>query len=151
MRYRRTVLLAALLLIGINLSYGQNAKHVNTKKDVAIDGYDPVSYFDNAPKEGSSVNSAKYEGITYFFTSVANKNKFEEKPASYIPEYGGWCAYAMGANGEKVKVDPETYKIVSGKLYLFYNFRFTNTLNSWNDDEKALKGKADTNWQKIIN
>ena len=62
----------------------------------------------------------------------------------------GWCAYAMGAKGEKVEVDPETFKIVDGKLYLFYNKFFNNTLESWNKDEARLRSNADKNWSKII-
>ncbi len=67
----------------------------------------------------------------------------------YEPQYGGWCAYAMGNSGEKVEVDPETYKIVDGKLYLFYNKYFTNTLKSWNKDEAKLKSKADESWKNF--
>jgi len=51
----------------------------------------------------------------------------------------------MGELGEKVRIDPETFKIVNGKLYLFYNFFFNNTLKDWNDNEKHLKSKADKN------
>ena len=55
----------------------------------------------------------------------------------------------MGAKGEKVPVDPGTYKIINNKLYLFYNKFFNNTLKDWNKDESNLKTKADANWQKI--
>lgn len=55
----------------------------------------------------------------------------------------------MGSTGEKVEVDPETYKIIAGKLYLYYNHLFNNTLKTWNKNEKELKNKADANWQKI--
>ena len=61
----------------------------------------------------------------------------------------GWCAYAMGAKGEKVSIDPETFKIINGKLYLFYNSYFNNTLKSWNKNEPTLKAKADVNWKRI--
>ncbi len=49
-----------------------------------------------------------------------------------------------------MEIDPETFKIVGGKLYLFYNRFFNNTLKSWNKNEAALKAKADANWQKIF-
>ena len=75
---------------------------------------------------------------------------FDENPTRFLPQYGGWCAYAMGDSGEKVKIDPETFKIIDGKLYLFYNFYFTNTLTKWNRDESNLKQKADQNWKKVI-
>ena len=56
----------------------------------------------------------------------------------------------MGDYGKKVEIDPETFKIVDGKLYLFYNAYFNNTLKSWNKDEKNLKAKADKNWSTLI-
>lgn len=57
----------------------------------------------------------------------------------------------MGDYGKKVEINPETYKIVNGKLYLFYNSYLNNTLKSWNKDEINLKKKADNNWSKIFN
>ena len=80
---------------------------------------------------------------------MINKEEFRKSPARYEPEYGGWCAYAMGAKGEKVAVDPGTFKIVNNKLYLFYNKFFNNTLKDWNKDEANLKTKADASWGKI--
>jgi hypothetical protein len=56
----------------------------------------------------------------------------------------------MGAKGEKVSIDPETFKIIDNKLYLFYNRFFNNTLQDWNKNETALKQKADQSWKKII-
>jgi hypothetical protein len=47
-----------------------------------------------------------------------------------------------------VDVDPETFKIIDGKLFLFYNKFFNNTLKSWNRNEVELKTKADANWTK---
>ncbi len=127
-------------------------KHFNTDKSgLAIQGYDPVSYFLGNAREGSGEYTFKHNGITYRFVSQRNLDLFKASPAKFEPVYGGWCAYAMGATGEKVEVDPKTYKIVDGKLYLFYNAFFTNTLPKWNKDEKNLNKKADENWIKINN
>lgn len=56
----------------------------------------------------------------------------------------------MGDYGEKVEIDPKTFKILDGKLYLFYNAYFNNTLKSWNKNEKNLKSKADLNWAETL-
>lgn len=125
-------------------------KHFNVKKNIALEGYDPVSYFDGKPVEGKEELKLLYEGIVYQFSSSANLNKFKSKPMQYEPQYGGWCAYAMGESGEKVKVDPETFKILNGKLYLFYNFWGNNTLEDWNKNEKKLLQSGDTNWKKSL-
>lgn len=125
-------------------------KNFNVKKNIAIEGYDPVSYFDNQPQVGDDGLRFTYKGIIYQFANQTNLSKFKAAPEKYEPAYGGWCAYAMGETGEKVKVDPETFKIVGGKLNLFYNFWGNNTLKDWNRNEKNLKAKADQNWRKIL-
>ena len=141
-------------LLTLTLAFSQSEivrkKHFNIKKDVAIEGYDPVSYFDNHPTEGKEELMYSYKGITYRFANSSNLNKFKGNPEKFEPAYGGWCAYAMGETGEKVKVDPETFKILDGKLYLFYNFWGNNTLSDWNKNEKPLKTKGDQNWKKFI-
>ena len=133
-------------------SVAQDQKRVqsfNLEKGLAVQGYDVVAYFSGKPVKGNASIAAVYEGVRYHFANEANKEIFKKNAAKYEPQYGGWCAYAMGANGEKVEIDPETFKIVNGKLYLFYNKRFNNTLKTWNKDEQSLKAKADVNWSKL--
>jgi YHS domain-containing protein len=128
----------------------QRQKHFNIKKNLALEGYDVVSYFGGSPLEGSEKLQVTHKGITYRFASSDNLNKFKSNPEQYEPAYGGWCAYAMGKTGEKIKVDPETFKILKGKLYLFYNFWGNNTLHAWNEQEQGLREAADRNWNKNL-
>lgn len=121
----------------------------NLENKVAIQGYDPVAYFKGKSLKGKKEISINFEGIIYNFSSVENKNAFLKSPKNYEPQFGGWCAYAMGSSGEKVAINPETFKIIDGKLYLFYNAYFNNTLKSWNKDESKLKEMAEKNWKKI--
>lgn len=130
-------------------SFAQVSKNYNLDNGLAIQGYDPVAYFKNKPTEGKKEYASQYQGVTYYFASLANKQAFIENPKKYEPVYGGWCAFAMGDTGKKVEINPETFKIVDGKLHLFYNAFFNNTLKSWNKNEKNLKQKADLNWTKI--
>ncbi|MBD0378497.1 MAG: YHS domain-containing protein [Flavisolibacter sp.] len=124
-------------------------KHYNLEKGIAAQGYDPVAYFmQQKAIKGKKDLALDYQGATYYFSSVENKEAFQKNPTAYEPQYGGWCAYAM-AKGEKVEIDPGTFKIVNNKLYLFYNRFFNNTLTSWNKDETNLKAKADKNWNQI--
>lgn len=133
-------------------SAAKRTSEFNLEKKVAIQGYDPVAYFKQKKAvKGKTTIASSHEGVIYYFSSQANKDTFAKNPASYEPQYGGWCAYAMGATGEKVEIDPETFKIVDGKLNLYYNAYFNNTLKSWNKDEVNLKKKADANWKKFIN
>ncbi len=139
------------ILSAQNNSSALNIKHFNQNKTVAIEGYDAVSYFAGSkPTKGKSSIQATFGGVVYYFSTTKHKDLFLQNPEIYLPQYGGWCAYAMGANGEKVEVNPETFKIVNGKLYLFYNAFFNNTLTDWNKNEAALKAKADKNWKSIF-
>ncbi|TDW47004.1 YHS domain-containing protein [Flavobacterium sp. 270] len=147
-------LVLILFVLVSTVSFAQNdAKRIaqyNLENKTAIQGYDPVAYFkQNKAIKGKNDFTASYMGVVYKFSSAANKDLFVKNPAAYEPQFGGWCAYAMGSAGEKVEINPETFKIVDGKLYLFYNAFFNNTLKSWNKDEANLKAKAEVNWKKI--
>jgi len=146
-----TVVLAAMFIVSIsNAQATKRAKEFNLDKGLAIQGYDPVAYFtQNKAVKGNSKLAALAEGVTYYFSSAANKDLFVKNYTIYEPQYGGWCAYAMGATNEKVEIDPETFKVFNGKLYLFYHSWVNNTLNKWNKDEANLKAKADKNWAVI--
>jgi YHS domain-containing protein len=150
----KIIVLLILLSVSVSVVFAQPAElrtaHFNVKKNVALDGYDPVSYFDGKPREGVSRFRFTYKDIAYSFASASNLERFKANPDKFEPAYGGWCAYAMGKSGEKVKVDPETFKIIEGRVYLFYNFWGNNTLESWNEEEKKLKQMADHNWMDIV-
>ena len=119
------------------------------KSNVLIDGYDVVSYFDNTVTKGSKEFTTMYDMATLYFSSQKNKDMFVANPEKYFPQYGGWCAYAIGETKEKVSINPKTYKIMDGKLYLFYNKFGTNTLKLWNKDEEKLLNLADQNWPDL--
>ena len=128
----------------------KRTKQFNIEKNGGIKGYDPVTYFTQSKAvKGKEEFAFSFSGINYLFSSKATLDLFKVNPSKYEPQYGGWCSYAMGNDGSKVEIDPETFKIVDGKLYLFYNFYFTNTLKKWNADETVLKKNADANWNKI--
>jgi len=148
------ILLSLLLLLPGFLTAQDEAlrrKHFNLGKNaLAIQGYDPVAYLtDHKAVEGMKTITYTYRGAVYRFSSRKNLELFKASPDTYEPAYGGWCAYAMGNTGEKVEVDPETFKVIDGKVYLFYNFYFNNTLKSWNKREGELKSKADNNWKTL--
>ncbi|MBI1342612.1 MAG: YHS domain protein [Terrimonas sp.] len=143
------------LMLGVYLSPAQDKtvlrkQQFNLEDGLAIQGYDPVAYFTfHKAIKGSKDKAVFHQGVIYYFSTDANKELFKKDPMKYEPAYGGWCAYAMGNSGEKVSIDPKTFKIIDGKLYLFYNRFFQNTLTSWNKDEPHLKESADQNWTKF--
>lgn len=146
---KRVVLLVLVSVVSFAQNDSKRIVQYNLVNKVAILGYDPVAYFSQGKAvKGKNAVSANYQGVIYKFSSNENKDVFLKNPSKFEPQYGGWCAYAMGSAGEKVEINPETFKITDGKLYLFYNAYFNNTLKSWNKDESDLKLKADNNWYK---
>lgn len=143
-----------LLSFLLSIPLMTNAADLNLNGDgVALSGYDPVSYFMSAPKKGYPALKATYEGANYYFENEENRVAFLANPEKYAPAYGGWCAWAM-LDGDKVEVDPLSYKIVEGRNLLFYNGFWGDTRKKWNSkiqqtQESALVNQADQNWQKL--
>nr|WP_299486295.1 YHS domain-containing (seleno)protein [uncultured Allomuricauda sp.] len=146
----KKIAITLFLMLGY-ISFAQSIDY-NTKKGYAANGYDVVAYFDGNAINGSKEFSTQYDGVNFKFSSQENKDKFTANPFQYIPQYGGYCAFAVAKSGRKVSVNPETFEIRDGKLYLFYNSGGTNTLQLWTDQSpKDLQVIADKNWQTIKN
>lgn len=142
--------LTFILIAFVSFSaFGQQTDY-NLKKGYAAEGYDVTEYFNNKAVEGNKEFTAEYDGVKFKFVNQANLEKFKKSPAAFVPQYGGYCAYAVADKGKKISVDPETFEIRDGKLYLFYNSWGTNTLEKWNEEgAEALKKKADIEWQSV--
>ncbi|MBX2828121.1 MAG: hypothetical protein KTR22_08155 [Flavobacteriaceae bacterium] len=145
---KKIILLLTILGMGLP-SMAQ--EHVNLKNNYAAQGYDVVSYFNDNPEKGDKKFTHTYEGVSYRFASEANLMAFTSNPTKYIPQYGGYCAYAIAKKGEKVGVNPKTYLISNDKLYLFYNSWGVNTLDKWNEEgADDLRKEADSRWEEIV-
>jgi len=95
---------------GFTQSEEVRKKNFNIKKNGLLEGYDPVSYFGGKPLEGKEDIKSVYRGVAYHFASQDNLNQFKNQSRKYEPAYGGWCAYAMGETGEKVRSIPKPIK-----------------------------------------
>lgn len=132
------------------LTRDSETANANLADKRGIQGYDPVEYLDNMKAiEGQKAITSAYRGVTYQFASLSNRDKFNASPSKFVPAYGGWCATAM-AEGRKVEIDPKNFKIVNGRLLLFYKSFFADALKDWNKNETELFPKADAAWDKII-
>ena len=88
----------------------------------AIDGYDPVAYFEMLqPVKGSESISHEWLGKKWLFVNEQHKALFSADPISYMPNYGGYCSYDPFKAGHDHKIDPTAWRIVDGELYLFFS------------------------------
>lgn len=112
----------------------------------AAEGYDVVAYFkDGRAVEGKSDHSIKWNGVTWRFSSAANRDTFIASPSKYAPEYGGYCAYAV-SQGATAGIDPEAWIIVDGKLYLNYS---KGVQKIWEKDVPGYISSADKKWPDV--
>ena len=141
-----------ITILLITLSSIFSAQEYNLKKGFVAEGYDVVAYFSNKVEKGDIKFITTHDRVKFKFSTKENLETFKKAPIKYIPVYGGYCAYALGAKGKKVSIDPETFEIRDGKLYLFYNSWGTNTLKLWKkEDPEKLKKNADKHWKNIHN
>ena len=139
-----------LTLFLILTTFSFVAQDYNIKKGFVAEGYDVVAYFYNKALKGIKKYTVSYDGVNFRFSTNENLEKFKKTPKKYIPQYGGYCAYAIALKGKKVSIDPKTFEIRDGKLYLFYNSWGTNTLKLWlKENPEKLQKQADKNWEKI--
>lgn len=114
--------------------------------DVALDGYDPVSYFSvGKPKMGMSDISYKWGGAIWQFTSKDHMQMFKETPSKYAPQFGGYCAYAVSIN-KLVSANPAYWEIENGKLYVNVN---AEAQKLFKKDLMSNINKAEKNWKSL--
>jgi len=152
MKVIKKILMAVLVFMVVNSA---NAQNVNTDENkLANKGYDLVNYFNaNSAEKGSIEFSTTNEGAIYYFVNAENLKSFKENPSKYLPQYDGYCAFAVAKMNKKVPVNPETFRIDDGKLYLFYNDFWEgkpfNTIVPWLNNESDMEKMASTNWKTL--
>ncbi|MEP1034616.1 YHS domain-containing (seleno)protein [Ekhidna sp.] len=149
-----TLLLAISLISSCNTVDAPKDEIYNIE-GIALDGYDLVAYFaQGEAKKGVNQEVVNYNGISYQFSSTKNRRLFEENPEKYLPEYGGWCAYAVAETSTKMEPDPTQWQIQDGQLILFTSSWMTKLTGSlkeeWNQDPIDYEVRADANWDKMV-
>ncbi|XPF94523.1 YHS domain-containing (seleno)protein [Colwellia sp. RE-S-Sl-9] len=146
--YKTTLktLLAGSILVVSSLSFAADVDMNADVNDLAIQGYDPVSYFENSqPTIGNANYTATYKGGIYRFSSEENRDTFKSSPEKYAPQYGGYCAFGVSME-KKFDTDPLAWKIVDNKLYLNLN---KSVQKKWLTDVSGYLNTANENWPEI--
>ncbi len=150
-RRRETAFAVLIVVLGLFVAIAGSAAAgtdspvpaVNADQGIGLKGYDPVAYFINgAPTKGSEQYSLAWKGVTYRFVSAGNLEKFKADPEKYLPQYGGYCAYAMSLD-RIADIDPSRWAIVNGKLYLNNGFVAEKL---WSLNKNGNIESADRNW-----
>ena len=121
----------------VNVSRGQ----------LALQGYDAVAYWTRGqPTKGSTTFEHRWNDAVWRFSTAANRDQFAKDPARYLPEFGGYCAYAV-SRGYTADIDPNAWRIVDGRLYLNYSKRVQKL---WEEDVPGNIAKGRQNWPGVL-
>ena len=122
--HTRLVKFAVVIVTTVSLASCASPGPYNSTSDgvdnvLMLQGHDPVAYFTlGKHTRGKPDIKATHEGATYRFISDEHKAMFVKEPAKFTPQYGGFCSngivYGIAWGG-----DPDTWKIIDGKLYIF--------------------------------
>jgi YHS domain-containing protein len=149
MKNLKSTLLVAFIALFSNGVFAQ--VDAIDKSGLAIGGYDVVAY--HKAMKGTANFAEQNEKVTYYFASKENAKAFKANPKKYVPQVNGYCAWGVAEKDSKFSINPETFKIVDNKLYLFFNGDFNgtqvNTLDIWNKDEAKYLGMIDKKWDTI--
>ena len=133
MRY----LLAVLVLVAGGQALAQKSPPVGLK------GNDPVSYFTpGQPVKGASALNFDFDDSRYLFSSQKNKQLFASNPDRYAPQFSGLCATGLSM-GMKAEADPNVWKIIDGKLYVFSSVEAREMA----DKDPSLIKKSHAGWK----
>lgn len=121
--------------------------NADPRTHVAIEGADVVAYFEQGESvKGSPEHTVTHNGAVWRFSTEAHRDAFAADPERFVPQYGGYCAWAVG-NNYTAEIDPDAWRIVDGRLYLNYSPKIQRR---WESDRDALIKAADQNWPGLI-
>jgi YHS domain-containing protein len=139
-------LLTALIIASFT-AFVHAGELVNVDKSgLALQGYDPVAYFtDGKPVKGSPDFTADYKGARYQFASAEHRDLFNQSPAKYEPQFGGFCGYAASIN-KIATIEVDKFEVLHDRLVLQHNQK---AWDLWHKDVEGNLKKADGNWPSL--
>lgn len=120
--------------------------YTSWKDNVAVGGYDTVSFFSGKPQKGKKEFTFDYAGAEWSFSTRGNLDLFKTNPEAFMPQYGGYCAWAVAKN-KLAKGSPKHWHVEDGKLYLNFNARIQRR---WEKDIPGFVRQARENWPDIL-
>ena len=119
-------------------------KQFSQKDQVAIAGFDPVSYFENnASEKGDESFTHNWKDVNWNFASEENLEKFKTDPDRYTPKFGGYCSFAV-SKGFTATPDPKAWYMHEGKLHLFAD---EGMKNKWTEQLPAVLLTCEKKWK----
>jgi len=125
------------------LSWGHKAVNTPMFSNQAINGYDPVAYFETGKAIAGDENFVyQWNDADWYFSSQQNMDLFAGSPTQYMPQFGGYCSFAV-SKGFTANSDPNSFEIIDGKLYFFAD---GNVQEDWKADINGNLKICKDNW-----
>ncbi len=119
----RQLLLFGMFFLLTPMAMAQSPAGTAGTLPVALKGYDPVSYFNpGKPERGNASSYVDFEDSRFLFSNPRNRDLFASNPDKYSPQFSGLCATGLSM-GKKLDADPNVFKVIDGKLYVFSSSR----------------------------
>ena len=133
--------------LSINKLIGKQDAIKTCLQKLAVGGYDPVAYFTlGMSVKGKPEFQHHWREALWQFSTAHHREQFMKSPESYVPQFGGYCAYEVSL-GKFFDGNPEVWKIVDKKLFLLGNDQIAE---KWKRDMQGNIEKANLNWPKLI-
>lgn len=124
-----------------------NAVAAEPESRLLLKGADVVAYFTQGQYvQGSPEFRSQHQGVDFRFASAEHKALFDQNPAQYLPQYGGYCANGI-VYGIPWGGDADTWKMIDGKLYIFGG---QASKDAFELDEKANLALAERYWNEEV-
>lgn len=144
-RFFSAILGAGLILSPMSAVATSETVYTSWRDNVAAEGYDVVTFFSGKPQLGKMEFSAQYKGADWYFFNQANRDLFLTNPELFAPQYGGYCAWAVG-KGKLAPGNPDNWHVEDGRLFFNYNARIKRR---WQKKQAKHIQKADQHWPNL--
>ena len=135
-----------LLTVSVHAA-AANSIYTGWFSNKAVSGYDTVAYFtEQQAVKGLPRFKYEYQGVEWYFSKAEHLSLFKDAPEKYMPQYGGFCAWAVAAKKQRAPGDPNYWTIVDGKLYLNYD---SKVQKQWLEDVPGFIKKGDEFWPEM--
>lgn len=140
------VLLGLVVMLSTGISPISMGMHdsVYAEDNMALKGYDVVSYHQGEPKMGRDKIQTEYLGVIWKFSTEANREEFLSDPKKYTPRFGGYCSKAV-STGFTAPANPTVYSVHEDKLYVFSS---EDVRVDFMKDPQAIIQACETKWNE---
>ncbi len=143
----RALICACLAIAGPCPAVRADAPIYYAPGGIALSGYDVVAYYtEGRAVPGDADYALSWRGAIWYFTGPETLMAFEMNPDAYAPQFGGYCAYAVG-EGHPGPSRPDAFFLRDGRLYFLDSRAMADQPAAALD---AIVARAKAHWPAVL-